>query len=275
MNCSCEDRRCAEIPRNEKAEGSNMGTWTTRLRVAAAGSAAIALVAVAVPAAAADEPKEVRKSSKQEAVGVATGVTIGALAGGPFGAVIGAAAGAWLGDRFHQESSGRKLATRELEASRMRNAQLAERGSTLDASLTAERARSTELVSLLDRVHELETDIAFRTEEATLSSEAAMRLHRLGTLLASMPETRVRVSGFADPRGAESFNLELSGRRAAAVGSELEKAGLSPDRLIVEAHGESSASSAEGDVDAQALERRVTVRLERAAVAVAQGGSIR
>ncbi|HKZ73635.1 MAG TPA: OmpA family protein, partial [Steroidobacteraceae bacterium] len=183
--------------------------------------------------------------------------------------------GAWLGDRFHQESSGRKAATTQLEASRVRNVQLAERMGMLDASLAGERARATELASLLDRVHELETDIAFRTEDATVSPESAMRLHRLGTLLAAMPDTRVRISGFADPRGAESFNLALSGRRAAAVGSELEKAGLPSDRLIVEAHGESSASSTEGDADAQALERRVTVRVERAQLAVAQGETIR
>ena len=40
-------------------------------------------------------------------------------------------------------------------------------------------------------------------------------------------------------------------------------AGLSADRLIIEAHGNSTSTSAEGDLDGYAFDRRVTVRIER------------
>jgi outer membrane protein OmpA-like peptidoglycan-associated protein len=237
-----------------------MGTWTTKLRVTAAGAAVIATIATA-PAFARDGEAP-HKSSKQEAIGVASGVVLGALAGGPFGAIAGATAGAWLGDKLHRESSGRKQVLEERQ-------RLAANVAALDASLAAERARTGNLAALLERVHELETDVAFRTEDASLTPGAAEKLQRLGTLLAGMPETQVRVAGFTDPRGTEGYNLALSERRAEAVRAELAKAGIPAERLILEAHGETAATSGEGDIDAQALERRVMVRVERGGIAVA------
>lgn len=236
-----------------------MGSWTTKLRAITAAGALLTLAATATPAGAGETERS--KSSAKEAVGLATGMTIGGFAAGPVGVVLGAAAGAWLGDRFHKESAARRAALGELGVSREANARLA---SDVD-----------ELVQLLDRVHELETDIAFRTEEDAVPPELAERLYRLGTLLAAMPDTQVRISGHADARGTEDYNLALSRRRAAAVSAELVKAGVPTDRLIVEAHGEGDATAADGDVDAQAFERRVTVRVERGAVTVAQGGTIR
>ncbi|MGH8284783.1 MAG: OmpA family protein [Steroidobacteraceae bacterium] len=245
-----------------------MGTWTTKLRAIAAGTAIIAVVSMPMPALAGKRTTDGGPPSKEENVGVATGLTVGALAGGPFGAVIGAAAGAWLGDRFHRESSAREAATTELVASRTENARLV-------SDVTGLQSSSARLAAMLDRVHELETDIGFRTEDASIPPEAAVKLYRLGTLLAALPDTQVRISGYADARGTEGYNLGLSERRAAAVSEELAKSGVPTDRLILEAHGESGATGAEGDVDAQALERRVTVRIERAPVAVAQGETIR
>jgi outer membrane protein OmpA-like peptidoglycan-associated protein len=243
-----------------------MGTWTTKLRVTAAGVAVMAAIAAA-PAYAAESGGH--KSSKKEAIGVGSGVVIGALAGGPVGAIVGAAAGAWLGDKLHRESTGRRQALADLAQSEQRNEKLSANVAVLDASLADERARSANLAVLLDRVHELETDVAFRTEDSSLTPAAAEKLQRLGTLLAGMPETQVRVSGFTDPRGTEGYNLALSERRAETVRAELAKAGVPVERLILEAHGEIGATSVDGDMDAQALERRVTVRVERGGIAVA------
>jgi outer membrane protein OmpA-like peptidoglycan-associated protein len=237
-----------------------MGTWTTRLRDVAAGTTIIILTSAAIPSIADERPPpRPTTTSAQETVGLATGVTLGAIAGGPLGAALGAATGAWLGERFHSHSSARRIATAQLAESREQNLRLA--------------ADVDSLAALLDRVHELETDIGFRTEDASVPPASADKLYRLGTLLAAMPDTQVRISGHADARGMESYNLELSQRRAAAVSAELAKAGVPSDRLIIEAHGESAAAGTEDDVDTQALERRVTVRVERGAVAVAQRGA--
>jgi outer membrane protein OmpA-like peptidoglycan-associated protein len=73
----------------------------------------------------------------------------------------------------------------------------------------------------------------------------------------------VRVAGYADPRGSEKVNDELSRRRAEAVAEVLAQAGVPKDHLIVEGHGKGESTSMEGDVDGYALDRKVTVRLER------------
>ena len=80
-------------------------------------------------------------------------------------------------------------------------------------------------------------------------------------LVAGLDQVRVRVSGFADSRGDETYNQELSKERAEMVARELEKAGIPKERLIVEGMGERFASSESG-ADDQAFERSVEVRLE-------------
>jgi outer membrane protein OmpA-like peptidoglycan-associated protein len=234
-----------------------MGTWTRRLRDGVLTLAITVLTFTVLPVHAEEQQTRDPPGSQEETIGVATGFTVGALAGGPFGAVVGAAAGALLGDRLHRETSARRDATQELASSREQNASLA--------------AQIESLATQLDRVHELESDVVFRTEEASVSEDAAEKLYRLGTLLAGLPETQIRISGHADARGTDRYNLELSERRAAAVSAELAKAGVPSDRIVLEAHGESAATGVEGDVDTQAFERRVTIRVERGAIAVAQG----
>src|SRR5438270_37113 len=85
---------------------------------------------------------------------------------------------------------------------------------------------------------------------------------RLGGLLASMPQARARIAGYADPRGSDAYNDELSLRRAQAVAAVLMSAGVPGERILIEAHGKTESTSAAGDLDAYALERRVTVRVE-------------
>jgi len=87
-------------------------------------------------------------------------------------------------------------------------------------------------------------------------------LLKLGALAASLPQAQVCVAGYADPRGSDAYNNELSLRRAANVAAVLMSAGVSRERILIEAYGKSAAASADGDLDSYALERRVTVRLQ-------------
>jgi outer membrane protein OmpA-like peptidoglycan-associated protein len=84
---------------------------------------------------------------------------------------------------------------------------------------------------------------------------------KLGALAAALPDAKVRVSGYADPRGSTAVNEALSKRRADAVAAVLASAGVPPDRLIVETHGKAEATGT--DTDGYAFDRRVTVRIER------------
>jgi len=228
-----------------------MSVWTTKLRGPALGLTLVTAFAVSLPVQAA----EGGKSSKQESIGVATGFTVGAAAGGPIGAIVGAAAGALLGDRYHRQAVEKETLAANLNASE------AARGK-LKGDLAQTQAYGEQLGQALDRTRDLETAVGFRTGDATLSDEDAARLRKIGSLAGALGQVKVRVSGYADPRGSESMNAALSQRRADAVAAVLTEAGIDVSRLVVEAHGEADSKSAEGDLDGYAFERRVTVRIE-------------
>jgi outer membrane protein OmpA-like peptidoglycan-associated protein len=73
---------------------------------------------------------------------------------------------------------------------------------------------------------------------------------------------KVRVSGYADPRGSEKLNTALSERRADAVAHVLIQGGVDASQLVVEAHGATDSKTAQGDLDGYAFDRRVTVKIE-------------
>jgi outer membrane protein OmpA-like peptidoglycan-associated protein len=115
---------------------------------------------------------------------------------------------------------------------------------------------------LLADLHRLESDVPFKTNEAVLSSEATERLRALGTVLAGLPQAKVRVTGFADPRGGKRQNIALSERRANAVVTVLSQAGVRNEQIVIEARGAADASPDATTLDDYALERRASVRLE-------------
>jgi outer membrane protein OmpA-like peptidoglycan-associated protein len=243
-----------------------MNTFTKKLRTGALGLTVVSTCLVALPVYAQDSvtvTTEKPKASKQESIGVVTGFAVGAAAGGPVGAIVGAAAGGWIGDRYHKKEVAAKTLKSDLSASEAQRVLLKDSVTELSASLADARAKSDQLDLALKNAGELGTDVSFRTNEDQISTQAMSPLMKLGALAASMPDVKVRVAGYADPRGSEKVNDELSRRRAEAVAEVLAQAGVPKDHLIVEGHGKGESTSMEGDVDGYALDRKVTVRLER------------
>jgi len=238
-----------------------MNTLTTRLRAGTLGVTLATACAAALPAYAQDGTSG-QSASKQENIGVATGFTVGAVAAGPVGAIVGAAAGAWLGDRYHRQSVSSAALTTDLSKSETERTRLAQNVAQLNGSLAETKARGEKLDQALKFTDEIQTDVGFRTNDATINTQAMPPLLKLGALAASLPDVKVRVAGYADPRGSDSVNDALSRQRAEAVAAVLATAGIAQDRLIVEAHGKSESTSTDGDLDGYAFDRRVTVRLE-------------
>jgi outer membrane protein OmpA-like peptidoglycan-associated protein len=240
-----------------------MNTLTKKLRCGALGITLVSTCVVALPAYAQDGAVKQQNPSKQENIGVATGFTVGAVAGGPIGAIVGAAAGAWLGDRYHKQVATSKGLATDLNKSEADRALLAQNVAQLHGSLAEAQARGEKLDQALKNTEELQTEVTFRTNDDSINAQAMPPLLKLGALVASMPDVKVRVAGFADPRGPEEVNDALSRRRAEAVAAVLANAGVTKDRMIVEGHGASESTSTDGDLDGYAFDRKVTVRLER------------
>jgi outer membrane protein OmpA-like peptidoglycan-associated protein len=242
-----------------------MNTFTKKVRAGALGLTLVSTCVVALPAYAQDSGKTPPpKASKQENIGVVTGLAVGAVAGGPVGAIIGAAAGGWIGDRYHKKEVANKALKADLSDAEAERTTLAQNVAELNASLADTRAKSDQLGLALKNTSELETDVSFRTNDDSIGSQAMSPLMKLGALAASMPDVKVRVAGYADPRGSEKVNDELSRRRAESVAAVLAQAGVPQDHMIVEGHGKGESTSVDGDLDGYALDRKVTVRLERA-----------
>jgi len=244
---------------------------TFKFKAGAVGMALVASCVVALPVVAqAGEPEKVtvsaapekKSASKQENIGVLTGVAVGAVAGGPIGAIVGAAAGAWIGDRYHKQEVAKKALASDLTQSEAKRTELSQNVTDLSVSLADMKAKSEKLDLAFKNADELQTEVSFRTNDSSVSELSEMSLSKIGALAASMPDMKVRVAGYADPRGSEKVNDALSRKRAEAVAAVLEKAGVSKDHLIVEGHGKAESTAMDGDVDGYAFERKVTVKLE-------------
>lgn len=208
-----------------------------------------------------------KSASKQESIGIVTGLAVGAAAGGPIGAVIGAAVGAWSGDHYHKQLVARREAEKGLSESETERTRLASNVTELNGSL----AQSHEQLDMaLSHTDEVQTDVGFRTNDDSIQTQSLPPLMKLGALAAALPGAKVRVDGYADPRGSVAVNEALSKRRADAVAAVLASAGVAPDHIVVEAHGKSDATTAEGDMDGYAFDRRVTVRIERSSQEASQ-----
>ncbi len=205
------------------------------------------------------------KASKQETIGVGVGATVGALAGGPVGFVIGAAIGAKLGDEFHRKDEQVASLEGSLQASATQVKKLETEVRALNADIDdlgsdLQRMRATarpELVRLLESG--IKMDLLFRTEEHELADSTRERLAGLAASLAAMPDIGIAVDGYADERGIESYNHDLSVRRAEHVRDLLTANGVPAKRIRVSAHGELPATG--GTADDYALQRKVSLTL--------------
>ncbi len=238
-----------------------MKIFTSTVRASALSLGLLASVA-ALPAGAGEVVVQTQGQSKQATAGGLTGLAVGAAAGGPIGAMVGLTAGVILGDHYHRQRQTSAALASDLGRSENERAQLAQHVAELDTTLNAAQARDVLQQQALRQTHELGIDVGFRTNDDAISGQSLSPLMKLGALAAALPEAKVRVAGFADPRGDDDYNQALSLRRAQGVAAVLVNAGVAPERIVVEAHGKGDSTSSAGDLDGYAFDRRVSVRLE-------------
>ena len=196
--------------------------------------------------------------TKEERVGVGSGAVIGAFAGGPVGLIIGAAIGGKLGDSFGNKSDRIETLQSSLERSQESVANLERGVDELSGEIEQlQNIANPELVSLMQAG--IDMDLLFRTDEFALTDTTGDRLAQMAASIAGMNDVRIKLDGFADERGDETYNHTLSEKRVEFVRNLFISAGVHPTRISTSAHGEAVAQ--EQDVDSYALERRVSVKL--------------
>jgi outer membrane protein OmpA-like peptidoglycan-associated protein len=102
-------------------------------------------------------------------------------------------------------------------------------------------------------------DVLFDTGRAELNSGSTRKLDQLAQFLTEHPERRVQVDGFTDSIGTDSYNQDLSQRRADAVKSSLTGRGIDSSRIGSRGYGKGFPVANNTDSGGRQLNRRVEV----------------
>jgi outer membrane protein OmpA-like peptidoglycan-associated protein len=132
----------------------------------------------------------------------------------------------------------------------------------------AERARATSLEAQMAALQAKQTnrgmvltlgDVLFDTGLATLKPGAIRTVDQLADFLKSNAERKVLVEGHTDSVGSDSFNRELSERRAQALSQALVERQVAADRIQVSGLGEFYPVADNGNAAGRQQNRRVEV----------------
>jgi hypothetical protein len=129
---------------------------------------------------------------------------------------------------------------------------VAEKNSELNTERAAHRRDLQEALSV---------EVFFRTEESGLGGPTEERLAKLAALVEPMGGAVIRLDGYTDARGTETYNSTLSMARAEAVRDALIRGGMPAERVILTGAGETTSTAPEQDTDGMALERRVEMNV--------------
>jgi outer membrane protein OmpA-like peptidoglycan-associated protein len=213
-----------------------------KLKIAAASMAAL------LAAACSTDPYTGQQKVSNTAGGAAIGAGLGALAGLAvggssraqrnavlIGAGIGALAGGAVGSYMDQQEA-------EIRA------QLEGTG----VSVTRDG----------DRIYlNMPSDITFATDQDSVKSQFYPTLNSVALVLSKFNRTVVDVYGHTDSSGDDSYNLDLSRRRALSVANYLNGQGVDSRRFSIIGLGEAEPIASNANVTGRAQNRRVEIQL--------------
>jgi len=130
-----------------------------------------------------------------------------------------------------------------------------------DASAERDRLDRERLArEAAERVKAVAADLAaminFEYDQATVRSTDQSILDRKAAILGANPNVKLQISGHADERGSDEYNLALGNRRAAAAKRYLENKGIDASRMDVVSYGEERPLNPGHDEAAYAQNRR-------------------
>src|SRR5690606_1904529 len=161
------------------------------------------------------------------------------------------------------------------EAAMARERAEAERRDAMLARQQAEAARA-ELQAMQAMIDDLQArqterglvvtlgDVLFETDRAELKAGAKRNLDKLVAALREHDETTVAIEGHTDSTGSDSYNLDLSQRRAQSVFSYLTGQGIDRARLSTAGMGEGYPVASNDTSAGRQQNRRVEIIIQNA-----------
>ena len=104
-------------------------------------------------------------------------------------------------------------------------------------------------------------NITFATDSADLNARFFDVLTSVSKVMTEFDKTVVEVAGHTDSTGSDSYNQNLSERRAGSVAQYLQTQGVNQQRMITVGMGESLPVADNGSVDGRQLNRRVEITM--------------
>jgi len=161
-------------------------------------------------------------------------------------------------EEMGEQRDERRLQARRAEVDRARAKadRAEERARQLDERIEELNAEQTERGLVMTM-----SDVLFAFNSAKLQPGASRALGEVAELLNEFPDRRVAIEGHTDAIGSDSYNQELSRKRAEAVAAFLRSRGVSPSRLTVEGLGESMPVASNDEDAGRQANRRVEIVL--------------
>jgi len=164
------------------------------------------------------------------------GNTKGTLIGAAAGAAIGGLAGAGVGHMMdkQEEEMRQALATSEEVAVR----------------------REGDMIALT-----LKGDVSFDVNSDVVLPGLYNEMDRIAQILVRYPDTTIVVEGHTDSTGSDTYNMQLSDRRANSVKRLLVQRGVADYRITTIGYGESRPVATNNTPEGRQMNRRVEIRV--------------
>jgi len=160
--------------------------------------------------------------------------------------------------------------TTEVDSAKLARDQANRKASALQSEVDALNAKPTDrgLVLTLG-------DVLFDTGKAGLNPGASRNLDHLVQFLTEHDDRRVEIDGYTDSVGTDSFNLDLSQRRADTVKAVLVSRGIDSSRIVSRGYGKEFEVASNSEASGRQLNRRVEIVIggENGAAVAARSGS--
>lgn len=199
----------------------------------------VTLMATAMAGCATDDPNKRAKTGA--AVGAAAGALLGyAVDDGTGGVVAGAAVGALAG-----AGVGHYMDKQQAD---------------METALAQEQARHELEIQQLENETlkiDISSEVSFDFDSAAIKPAFMPTLDKVANVLQRYPQTVIHVVGHTDSVGSESYNMQLSQRRAQSVVDYLASRGIESSRLNAIGRGESEPRATNETEAGRQLNRRV------------------
>jgi outer membrane protein OmpA-like peptidoglycan-associated protein len=168
-----------------------------------------------------------------------------------------------LSDSEKQTAEARAESDKQAEIARQTKQELSDSEKRTAAAMAALASLAAVKEEERGLVVTLSGGVLFRSAESTLLSSAQVKLDQVANALLDVRARNIIVEGHTDSQGSESYNQDLSQRRADTVRDYLVQKGYPSERIQARGMGEGRPIADNASPEGRANNRRVEIVIER------------